>query len=134
MTTINRVNSMINERDMAAKVVALFVLASFSTLSAAAINHSGNLVKSSLNTMPQSVSTSQVSTAKVQTVKNVKPIVLSTKGYAPSIQSQSQSVNGQLQPAVYSAYNSNVTTATVQSSINNMQLTIATPQNAASIR
>lgn len=137
MATINRINTMISDRNMAANTVALFVLISFSVLSAAAINHSGNLVKSSFNTLPQSISTPQTPAAEVPTTKAqpfnaTSTIEISSLGYPASIQGDTQNLT-QMQPA-QDLTGSKVAGQTIQSSTNNMQQTAPTPQDAVSIQ
>jgi len=121
MTTINRLNTMISDRNMVANVIAIFVLASFSVLSAAAINHSANLVNSTFNTLLQSTSNVETPTTHAQPTKGTSAIVISANGYSDTIQGQSQDLD-QLQPADNVVYNSKISTETLQSGINNMQV------------
>lgn len=141
MTTINRLNATISDHDMAANFVALFLIACISVSSAVAITQSGNQVKSSFNTLLQSIPTVQVPATgtqarKAQTIQQPTTITISAgSGTTPSIQSQPQNIVNQLQPAQNTIYNT-ATANTLQPSANSVQLTEADTnlQNAVGIQ
>ena len=135
MTTINRLNTTISDHNMAANFVALFLLVCVSAISAVAITHSGNLAKSSYDTLMQSIQATQVPitetlASKAQTTQQASTSVLSTGNGSPlSMQNQPKNIVAQLQPA----QSVQLTANNLQPAVNSIQLTGTNLQNAESI-
>ncbi|HSW80422.1 MAG TPA: hypothetical protein VLG47_06605 [Candidatus Saccharimonadales bacterium] len=125
MTTIARINTSINDHGTAAKTAALFVLACISIFSAAATIHNGNLVKSSYNSLLQSIPAEQATVT-------VTPASEAQAGQQTSVLvlGDSASTPARLQPAVSMATNAQYGTISLQPNTSGVQYV----QNAASLQ
>ncbi len=138
MTTIGRLNTTINNSTPVANAIAFSLLAMVTVASAAAINHGGELVKASYDSLTATTSSStaplsltQAPAAKIQSDTTALTIAASFDSTAPlSLQSQQPNVIGQLQPAQGIDYNTQANASTLQPASSNIQLTGSNLQNA----
>lgn len=135
MIAITRLNTTISDRNMVANFAALCLLASVSIASGVAISYSGNLAKTSYDTVQPSVQANETSTAEIQVMPLASTITVSTAS-APRISAQDQQPNivAKLQPAQGVTQSAQAATETLQPSANSVQLTGGTNlQNAEAV-
>ena len=134
MTTISRLNATLIDHQAVANAIALGLLVSLASVSAAAINYSGNLAKQSYDTLilpAQTEQTVAVPAAKTQTAAQTSAIEL---GAASPLSLQSQAdVISRLQPATGAAYMQMSAANTLQAGSNGMQLAGGNLQDAQGI-
>lgn len=139
MAIISQLNTTIDDHTKGANILALAILATMISITAAAINQAGSLTKASYDTLVLSTPAVQQTTvetkAKVQAVPKTTATGIALGNALPlTIQSQQPNIIGSLQPAQGVTYNTQASATTLQPAAADMQLTGANPQNAAGIQ
>lgn len=134
MNTISRVDTAINDHNVAANTIALCLVLFVSVISAVKINQIGNLTTSydtvfrpasAAQTQADSTTLSKTKTTSLSSTMNVE----TSNGSVLS--SQPQEATGQLQPAQDTISSTQASTANkLQASANTIQVTSANLQNA----
>lgn len=138
MAIINQLNATINDHTKTANLIALAILATMTSISAAAISQAGDLTKATYDSLVLSTLTEQSATkpvtAKAQTTAKPTATDITLGNALPlTIQSQQPNIVGILQPAQGITYNNQASATSLQPAATNMQLTGTNPQNAAGV-